>query len=609
MRRYAFIKPNHDAHTLGINAIKSQLVACHQFVLIADDHLSLTTKNGHLSHLDDVAKWIKENQITHLGLSYRLDELDALNTVTSLVELCQKHQLFTPIGFLQKIYFAGLPRSCQLIQEHYRNQVITFMGCEDMSDVLRRLDLDEDEIPKSILEGSGYDHQLYSLAEDFIKHEFDSSESIQKNINYPEYGLKTDRLDLRLRAHQESSDLPLTRLHVGPYYQDRKKAVDEFKAWCKQLASTGYLDILSIGSSQLTQSNFNENWEGLANGGGVPIQNKKEYELIYEASRPMLVRTYSGTHHIDKLAEIHERSLNIAWHAMSLWWFNQLDGRGPNDLLTNLIQSEKALEFIAQTHKPYEPNTSHHFSFRGSDDVTYILSAVLAARLAHKKGVEEFVLQVMLNTPRYTWGIVDIAKARATLELIEPLKSDRFKLYLQPRAGLDFFAPDLDKAKVQLAMVSMLMDDIEPNIKNSPPIIHVVSYSEAAFMAYPSIMDESIQISLAALQFYRQHKKKELLLLEHEEQIQRMTNHFVSEVKIILNSIERNVENYLSAKGFYDIYAAGYLPTPYLWNATEIFPNAIYFDSKYENGSVILIDKEGNVVDAKKRIEFAQKNI
>ena len=102
----------------------------------------------------------------------------------------------------------------------------------------------------------------------------------------------------------------------------------------------------------------------------------------------------------------------------------------------------------------------------------------------------------MLNTPKYTLGIQDIAKCRALLFLVRTLEDDNFSVHLQLRAGLDYFAPDLDKAKVQLAEVTALMDDIEPNDDNSPEIIHVVSYSEAVRLATPDIINESIKSSI-----------------------------------------------------------------------------------------------------------------
>lgn len=611
MRHYGFIKPSHDAHTLGINAIASQLLDCYQEVHIADATLSKTNHNGEFENPNELAQWLMDNQITHCALSYRLDEIDAFNTLSSLVAICSKHHLRTADGGrIEKLYFAGLAISCKKIEAEFKDEVILFVGSESMNDVLLALDLENDEIPESLIIGSRYDQELMHLANEFIQ-QFDSEHfKVEKNDTYKEYGTRKDTLSLRLANHQKKSQLPLTRLHVGPYLQDRKEALRHFKKWCKQLAKSGHLDILSIGSSQLTQSKFREDWEGLANGGGVPIQNEAEFEAIYEASRPMLVRTYSGTKNIDQLAPIYERSINIAWHALSLWWFNQLDGRGPNDLLTNLDQSIRTLKFIAASHKPYEPNTPHHFAFRGADDVTYILSAVLAARLAKQEGIQHFILQVMLNTPRYTWGIVDIAKARAILQLIKPLENENFKITLQPRAGLDFFAPDENLAKAQLAMVSMVMDDIEPHINNSPPIIHVVSYSEALHLADPTIMDESIKISCGAIEHIRKLKDEHQFdTTVYEPSIEQKTNYFVHEAMIVLSSIEKHVHNYLSAQGFYDIYKAGYLPTPYLWNSTEQFENAIYFKSRYENGSTILIDINGNKVTAEQRIRFAEMNL
>src|SRR5699024_8870354 len=148
--------------------------------------------------------------------------------------------------------------------------------------------------------------------------------------------------------------------------------------------------------------------------------------------------------------------------------------------------------YIAKTNKPFEANVSHHFAFRGADDVTYIVSAYLAAKLAKGLGIKTYILQNMLNTPRSTWGIQDLAKSRALISLLKELEDDNFRVLLQPRAGLDYFKPDLEEAKIQLAAVTALMDDIDPHNESSPSIIHVVSYSEASHLATPDIINESI---------------------------------------------------------------------------------------------------------------------
>jgi len=84
-------------------------------------------------------------------------------------------------------------------------------------------------------------------------------------------------------------------------------------------------------------------------------------------------------------------------------------------------------------------------------------------------------------------------------------------LFFNPRAGLDFFKPDLEQAKIQLAAVSCLMDDIEPRNLASPDVIHVVSYSEASHLATPDVINESIQITLHTIEKYREARLKGLI--------------------------------------------------------------------------------------------------
>jgi hypothetical protein len=612
MKRYGLLKSSLDAHTLGINAIRGQLEECNQFVLVGSKELEIALREIENKDKQTLIKnWIIENKITHLGISYRLDPKDASNIIRNLIHMIKINHLFNNDGGpLKQCFFAGLPESCQLIENEHHDLVKCFIGSESAYDTLIQLGVEKDEIPSLLIEGSKYDEHLNNVAQQLIdSNNYLSYESPFKG-GYPEFGTKQDKLTLRIKNNQTKTNLPLTRVHVGPYLSNREEAVKLFEEWCKELAQANLLDIVSIGSSQLTQSNFNEDWSGLTNGGGVPIQTKEEYQRIFDVSRPLLLRTYSGTKNVPDLAKIHEETINIAWHALSFWWFNQLDGRGPNSVFDNLNEHIETLKYIAQTNKPFEPNIPHHFAFRGSDDVTYVISAVLAARTAKKYGVKDFILQVMLNTPRYTWGIVDIAKARAILQLINPLKDETFNIFLQPRAGLDYFAPDIEKAKVQLAQVSMLMDDIEPHNEFSPEIIHVVSYSEALFLANPKVINESVQITQAALKYYREYKKNNPnFLMQFEEDIRTKTNDLVNEVTILLNSIEEVIKDPYTAQGLHDIFAYGYLQTPYLWANKEDFLYATHFKTKVFNGSTILVDEQQVRVDAKKLVEFVQSHI
>ena len=387
---------------------------------------------------------------------------------------------------------------------------------------------------------------------------------------------------------------PLIRAHSGPYSAEltRKECLKQYNIWCRELAKAGYLDILSIGTSQLSQSNFGEKWYGKKNGGGVPVNSEFEYRDIWNNSRPMLVRTYSGTKDVRHMAEIYEKTINISWHALSLWWFDELDGRGPNSLYENLQEHISTIRYIACTGKPVETNVPHHFAFRGCDDVTYIVSAYLAAKMTKKCGVHTFVLQNMLNTPRSTWGVQDLAKSRALKKVIYTLQDSEFRIIMQTRAGLDYFKPDILDAKIQLAAVTAMMDDIDPYNHMSPEIIHVVSYCEALYLATPDILNDSIKITRTALRSYRELKKQGESPDVMTDDIIERTQQLVSDAQKIIRAMEDNIADLYSPEGLYLAFVAGWLPVPELWSESEEFRLAKSWETKIKNGGVVLVEKE-----------------
>jgi hypothetical protein len=516
------------------------------------------------------------------------------------------------IGIVETIFFGGLPKTCEAIEKEFDGLVTTFIGGESVGETLLKMGVSEDRIPRDMYEGSKYDELLIKFGKEII----DSQEFVSYKTNdkgkYPEYGTKKDTVIKRVDSNMKHGFGPLMRAHVGPYSSmlTRIESVNEFLDWAKTLAQSNYLDILSIGTSQLTQSNFGESWEDKPNGGGVPLNSPEEFRMVWEASRPLLVRTYAGAKDIPKLAQMYEETINISWHALSLWWFNKLDSRGPYDLYTNLKQHIETIKYIAKIGKPFEANVPHHFAFRGADDVTYIVSAYLAAKLAKKLGIKTFVLQNMLNTPRLTWGIQDLAKSRAMLKLVRSLEDMSFRVLLQPRAGLDYFKPDLYEAKVQLAAVTALMEDIDPYNEMSPQIIHVVSYSEASHLATPEIINESIQITQHSLQKYREMRKQgKVDDMGRNSDVNERSAILYQSAKKIIQAIESNIDNPYSAEGFYKIFAAGFLPVPYLWSEIEEFKHAKNWKTKPIRGSIKVVDENNKIMDTERIIEIANSNL
>lgn len=602
---FGLVRPGVDAHTLGLSHVRELLQECGYRVLLARasvcEALSQPWVPGNVALFLD---WLRRHRITRLGFSYRLDPEEGAQLFHQWFHHLRRFRLFQEQGGpLRGIYFAGLPRSCQRVKEEHGDQVEVFYGDETIEETLHKLGIPLHRLPRSWQEGTEYDRMRWEFGRWLCENERHRRIQSVEVPGYEGFGTRQDRLLRRLRHYRERNLLPLMRAHVGPYLPDREQAVALFLDWCRQLARGGFLDILSIGTSQLTQANFGEDWTGKPNGGGVPLNTPEEFRQVWEASRPMLVRTYAGTKNIPWLARMYEETINIAWHALSLWWFCQIDGRGPYPVRKNLEEHWETLRFISASGKPYEPNIPHHFAFRGADDVTYIVSSVLAARAAKRLGVRSLVLQVMLNTPKFTWGVQDLAKARALLHLVRELEDERFRVFLQPRAGLDLFSHDLDKAKAQLAAVSALMDDIEPHDPHSPPIVHVVSYSEGSHLADPPIVEESIQITRAALEEYRRWPAKEEL--PEASEIRPRTQALLEGAKAVLQAMERAIPDLYSPRGFYLALKAGFLPVPYLWEGREEFHHAVQWRTRFLNGGVEVVDEQGRPIPPAQRAQVA----
>ena len=602
--RFGLVRPGLEAHTLGIYSVYQLLQDCKIEALIADARICEALAHPQdAKAIDEFEQWLRSRRITMLGFSYRLDPQKGAELFARWVERLKDRRLLARQGGpLRGLFFAGLPAACERVRRMVAEVSGVFAGDETPLETLSILGVESTWAPAGLSSGMAYDEGRMSFARELIRRgDYLGVKPVDRS-GYEGYATKKDTLTARIADGRRRGLPPVIRAHVGPFVPKRDEAVRLFIDWTKNLAAAGFLDVLSIGTSQLTQSNFGEDWGEKPNGGGVPINSGQEYEAINEAARPMLVRTYAGTSNVPKLARIHENSLNIAWHALSLWWFCMIDGRGPNTLHENLQQHVETLRYIAATGKPFEPNVPHHFAFRGADDVTCIVSVVLAARLAGKMGISRLVLQNMLNTPRWTWGIQDLAKARATLKLVRQLEGRHFSVILQPRGGLDYFSHDLEKAKAQLAALTALMDDIEPDDPGSPPMIHVVSYSEASHLADPSVINESIQITRFALQEYRRQKRNgNMDNMEHNEEVGRRTQHLLGEAQTLLAAIESAVPDLYSAKGFYQVFREGFLPVPYLWECREEFEKAVRWRTKAMDGGVCLVDENDKVISAKQR--------
>lgn len=603
------VHPALDAHTLGLSSVARLLRDCGIRSEIAKGDICTAiqqpeTRAARLRFKD----WVTRNGISQLGASFRLEPTEAVRWFDALFYLLTLENLLVEAGGpIKGLFFGGLPEASERVRQKFGGRVRVFKGAETVAETLEVLGIPEHCIPKSLQIEDSYEKERLRFGESYVRS--GAYRAVRPpSWSYEGFGTRQDSLLARLSARARTGGPPLMRAHVGPYNPVQREGVDQFIGWCRELSRTGLLDILSIGTSQLTQERFEGDWNERPNGGGVPLRTEAEYHEVYEASRPMLVRTYAGTQDVPRLAEVHERSLNIAWHALSLWWFSQIDGRGPLGVLENLEEHFGALDFIQRSGKPFEANVPHHFAFRGADDVTYVVSAVLAARVAKARGVRTFVFQNMLNTPKGTSGITDLAKSRAILRILRGEESSKFRVLFQPRAGLSYFSPSAERAKAQLAAATALMDDVEPNDHLSPAVIHVVSYSEGFQLATPDVVDESIQITRGALEAYREEKRRGRMGGPPPEATEKALE-LEREARTVLSAIESSVPHLYSPKGLYEVFAAGFLPVPDLWECREEFAHATKWRSQTERGSTRYVHDDGTPVELVERLAIASENV
>ncbi|NLX62555.1 MAG: cobalamin B12-binding domain-containing protein, partial [Tissierellia bacterium] len=281
---------------------------------------------------------------------------------------------------------------------------------------------------------------------------------------------------------------PILRHHLGlPTIEATIESIEK-------VAESKVLDVISIAPDQNAQEYFFEQDKmdkRLDGAGGVPLRSEEDFVKLYEAAQRgnyPLLRSYSGTQNIIKFADLLKRTINNAWCAVPLFWYSELDKRGPRKLKDAIAENQQVMKWHGERNIPVEVNDPHHWSLRDAHDAIGVAAAYLAAYNAKAMGVKDYVAQYMFNVPAFISPEMDLAKMLAKIELVESLQDDNFKVYRQARAGLASFPADLSQAKGQLAASAYLALAIKPHI------YHVVGYCEAHHAATHEEIIESCKI-------------------------------------------------------------------------------------------------------------------
>lgn len=433
----------------------------------------------------------------------------------------------------------------------------------------------------------------------FFQAVFDGSQTYEETLAFlkgEKYSQKTssDIPSRLIDRIQWKSPYPLLRHHFGlPTMADTLQGIGE-------IAKARILDIISLGIDQDAQENFfhPKRQDARRTGaGGVPVRSAQDYRDLYKASRAgnyPLLRTYSGTDDFIRLAEMYVETINNAWAAIPLYWFNRMDGRGPWDLKGSIIEHQKVMAWYGQHDIPVELNEPHHWGMRDAPDVIFVTSSYLAAYNARAFGVRDYISQMMFNSPPGISDAKDLAKMAALLEMCAELENDDFRIWRQTRTGLLSYPLDPAAARAHLAASIYVQMALKPHI------VHVVGHTEAHHAATAEDIIEACRMARRSIENALNGQADMLA----DSIIQKRKKELIKEARLTLKAIHKlgknKVKDALIDPGILtEAVSKGILDAPHLKN--NPFARGI-IRTRIIDGACEAVDHDGSKLSESERL-------
>jgi methylmalonyl-CoA mutase cobalamin-binding subunit len=433
----------------------------------------------------------------------------------------------------------------------------------------------------------------------FFERAFDGSEAPEAVLAYlkgqqTEALSETDYPQSTVERIQWKSPYPILRHHFGlPTMEATIEGI-------KKIADAQVLDVISLGTDQDAQENFYhpERQDARRKGaGGVPVRSEEDYRALYAASRRgnfPLLRTYSGTDDFIRLAEMYVETINNAWCAIPLFWFNQMDGRGPWDLEGSIREHQRVMKWYGEHNIPVELNEPHHWGMRDASDVVFVVSAYLSAYNARAFGVKDYIAQLMFNSPPGLSDAMDLAKMLAVLDLVEPLENENFHVWRQTRIGLLSHPLDPDAARGHLAAATYLQMALRPHI------YHIVGHTEAHHAATADDIIEASKIARRAIE----NSVRGAPDMTADLAITKRRKQLVKEARLLLKAISSLAgpevnDPFTDAANLTRAVTSGLMDAPQLRNnkfgCGEVRTRIV-------NGANVSVDSTGKIITEQKRL-------
>ncbi len=455
------------------------------FLQLAEEEGYETEFIGPATTIDKLFERIESTKPDMVGVGYRLTPQ---NVVPLLKEIdVRRKELSFPIKWV----FGGTKPVADIAREYDFFSFISD-GFDDINDSIR------------FLRGLSPEEKVENFGNDLVS---------RINLNYP---------------------YPILRHHFGrPSFEETVRGIDT-------IAGAKVVDVVSIGPDQNAQQFFfhpekmSENFSG---AGGVPLRSKDEFIKLKNAAQRgnfPLIRCYSGTEEVFQYAEMLKETIDNAWAAIPLCWYNELDGRGTRTIEQSMSEALDLMRWHAERNIPVECNEPHHWGLRDAHDVIPVAMAYIAAYNAKKCGVKHYISQYMFNNPNGLTFSMDLAKVLAMVEMVEGLADDTFHVYRETRAGLALFNADGAVAKGQLAASTFMQMTVKPHI------IHVVGYCEADHAARAEEVIESCRIVKGVIR----HTLGDNFSIEKDESIRRRKEELISEANYLISFIKNEYDSF-----------------------------------------------------------------
>ncbi len=475
-----------------------------------------------------------------IGLSYRQNENVAVEELFKVVNY------FATTGLVKetdnvKIQFAGLPKTIQILKDKIHELPLKVYLCEASPIVLDRITetvdyfeitQNREEIIRSIYE------ELVPKGTEIFDQLADEAVRNDDYKNEPPLNIPSPKACNDYITRIKESEMPVLRSHFGI----PDKTIIPTVEGIKELAEARVLDEISLGSSDLSQRYFGhpEMFEILKNDGGVPYKDYSDLVALYQASRYGNFPGVKPYCHVTDLVNFVDQCLSAGMlkgvhQAVPLYWFNELDGRGPAAVRESVKEHFAAVRKLASCGIPVEMNDPNQWSSRLAHDTVIVTSYALISAVMTMCGVDNMVLQMQFNKPKETGDYADLAKMSAGLEMARKISLGRknpASIFRETRTGIESLSADMNLAKWQLARSTFLQMCMNPHI------IHIVSYCEANYAARPADIIDSSKLIRRVVRIFRANQE-DIMKEVNSPIVKERKEYLINESSYLLNEIAK----------------------------------------------------------------------